>query len=94
MNSRPYSILAEPIRFQLSYGEEDSDGFDIQVPPTAEAPFVLAVRVENGRVIMEIGNITRGEMPQTGGRGIWGFAIVGVVLVVGGGLVMQSRRGA
>ncbi|WP_367317348.1 LPXTG cell wall anchor domain-containing protein [Corynebacterium propinquum] len=33
-------------------------------------------------------------MPQTGGRGIWGFAIVGVVLVVGGGLVMQSRRGA
>lgn len=37
---------------------------------------------------MEIGNITRGETAQTGGHGIWVFAIVGVVLVIGGGLVM------
>lgn len=71
-NSRPYSLLPAPVRFQLSYGEENSDGFDIHVPPTAEAPFVLAAKVENGRAIMEIGNITRGEMPQTGGHGILG----------------------
>lgn len=93
-NSRPYSLLPAPIRFQLSYGEENSDGFDIHVPPTTEAPFVLAAKVENGRAIMEIGNVTRGEMPQTGGHGIWVFAIVGVVLVIGGGLVMQRRREA
>ncbi|MDK4296851.1 LPXTG cell wall anchor domain-containing protein [Corynebacterium pseudodiphtheriticum] len=93
-NSRPYSLLPAPVRFRLSYGEENSDGFDIHVPPTAEAPFVLAAKVENGRAIMEIGNITRGEMPQTGGHGIWVFVIVGVVLVIGGGLAMQRRREA
>ena len=55
---------------------------------------MLAAKVENGRAIMEIGNITRGEMPQTGGHGIWVFVIVGVVLVIGGGLAMQRRREA
>ncbi|MFW8567918.1 hypothetical protein [Corynebacterium propinquum] len=88
MNSRPYSLLPAPIRFRLSYGEENSDGCDIHVPPTAEAAFVLTAKLENRRAIMEIGNITRGETAQTGGHGIWVFAIVGVVLVIGGGLVM------
>lgn len=83
-----------PIRFEFTYGEGSKDGFGINIPSSAEAPFVLSARVEDGRAIMDIGNITRGEMPLTGGHGVWGFAVAGLLLSAGGGCAAQRRRQA
>ncbi|MDK4229041.1 LPXTG cell wall anchor domain-containing protein [Corynebacterium pseudodiphtheriticum] len=60
----------------------------------AEAPFARSALVEDGRAIMDIGNITRGEMPLTGGRGVWGFAVVGLLLLTVGVFAAQRRRQA
>lgn len=87
-----YSLLPGPIRFELTYGEGSNDGFGISVPSSAEAPFVLSARVEDGRAIMDIGNITRGEMPLTGGHGVWGFVFAGLLLLAVGGFAAQRRR--
>ncbi|UQV55629.1 LPXTG cell wall anchor domain-containing protein [Corynebacterium pseudodiphtheriticum] len=89
-----YSLLPGPIRFELTYGEGSNDGFGINVPSSAEAPFVLSARVEDGRAIMDIGNITRGEMPLTGGHGVWGFMVAGLLLLAVGGFAAQRRRQA
>lgn len=89
-----YSLLPGPIRFELTYGEGSNDGFGINVPSSAEAPFVLSARVEDGRAIMDIGNITRGEMPLTGGHGVWGFVFAGLLLLAVGGYAAQRRRQA
>lgn len=91
-DAQGYSLLPGPIRFELTYGEGNNDGFGINVPSSAEAPFVLSARVEDGRAIMDIGNITRGEMPLTGGRGIWGFVVAGLLLLAVGGFAAQRRR--
>lgn len=93
-DTQGYSLLPGPIRFELTYGEGNNDGFGINVPSSAEAPFVLSARVEDGRAIMDIGNITRGEMPLTGGRGIWGFVVAGMLLLAGGVFAAQRRRQA
>lgn len=93
-NTQGYSLLPGPIRFELTYGEGNNDGFGINVPSSAEAPFVLSARVEDGRAIMDIGNITRGEMPLTGGRGVWGFVVAGLLLLAVGGFAAQRRRQA
>ena len=77
-------MLPGPIRFELSFGEGSNGGFDINVPSLAEVSFALSALVEDGRAIMDIGNITRGEMPLTGGRGVWGFAVVGLLLLTVG----------
>lgn len=89
-----YSLLPGPIRFELTYREGNSEGFGIKVPSSAEAPFVLSARVEDGRAIMDIGNITRGEMPLTGGHGVWGFVFAGLLLLAVGGFAAQRRRQA
>lgn len=93
-NAQGCSLLPGPIRFELTYGEGNNDGFGINVPSSVEAPFVLSARVEDGRAIMDIGNITRGEMPLPGGRGIWGFVVAGLLLLVVGGVATQRRRQA
>ena len=93
-DAQGYSLLPGPIRFELSYGEGSNGGFDSNVPSLAEAPFVLSALVEDGRAIMDIGNITRGEMPLTGGRGVWGFAVVGLLLLTVGVFATQRRRQA
>lgn len=93
-DAQGYSLLPGPIRFELSYGEGSNGGFDSNVPSLAEAPFVLSALVEDGRAIMDIGNITRGEMPLTGGRGVWGFAVVGLLLLTVGVFAAQRRRQA
>lgn len=91
-DAQGYSLLPGPIRFELTYGEGSNDGFGINVPSSAEAPFVLSARVEDGRAIMDIGNITRGEMPLTGGHGVWGFVFAGLLLLAVGGFAAQRRR--
>ena len=91
-DAQGYSLLPGPIRFELTYGEGSNDGFGINVPSSAEAPFVLSARVEDGRAIMDIGNITRGEMPLTGGHGVWGFVFAGLLLLAVGGYAAQRRR--
>lgn len=91
-DAQAYSLLPGPIRFELTYGEGSNDGFGINVPSSAEAPFVLSARVEDGRAIMDIGNITRGEMPLTGGHGVWGFVFAGLLLLAVGGFAAQRRR--
>lgn len=91
-DTQGYSLLPGPIRFELTYGEGSNDGFGINVPSSAEAPFVLSARVEDGRAIMDIGNITRGEMPLTGGHGVWGFVFAGLLLLAVGGFAAQRRR--
>ncbi|MDK8700203.1 LPXTG cell wall anchor domain-containing protein [Corynebacterium pseudodiphtheriticum] len=91
-DAQSYSLLPGPIRFELTYGEGSNDGFGINVPSSAEAPFVLSARVEDGRAIMDIGNITRGEMPLTGGHGVWGFVFAGLLLLAVGGYAAQRRR--
>ncbi|WP_448860468.1 LPXTG cell wall anchor domain-containing protein [Corynebacterium propinquum] len=93
-DAQGYSLLPGPIRFELTYREGNNEGFGIKVPSSAEAPFVLSARVEDGRAIMDIGNITRGEMPLTGGRGVWGFAVAGLLLLAVGGFAAQRRRQA
>ncbi|PZQ25097.1 MAG: hypothetical protein DI558_08550 [Corynebacterium propinquum] len=93
-DAQGYSLLPGPIRFELTYGEGSKDGFGINVPSSAEAPFVLSARVEDGRAIKDIGNITRGEMPLTGGHGVWGFVFVGLLLLAVGGFAAQRRRQA
>lgn len=93
-DAQGYSLLPGPIRFELTYGEGSNDGFGINVPSSAEAPFVLSARVEDGRAIMDIGNITRGEMPLTGGHGVWGFVFAGLLLLAVGGFAVQRRRQA
>lgn len=93
-DAQGYSLLPGPIRFELTYGEGSNDGFGINVPSSAEAPFVLSARVEDGRAIMDIGNITRGEMPLTGGHGVWGFMVAGLLLLAVGGFAAQRRRQA
>lgn len=93
-DAQGYSLLPGPIRFELTYGEGSNDGFGINVPSSAEAPFVLSARVEDGRAIMDIGNITRGEMPLTGGHGVWGFVFAGLLLLAVGGFAAQRRRQA
>ncbi|MEY8209943.1 prealbumin-like fold domain-containing protein [Corynebacterium sp. MNWGS58] len=94
VDAQDYSLLPGPIRFELTYGEGSNNGFGINVPSSAEAPFVLSARVEDGRAIMDIGNITRGEMPLTGGRGVWGCVVAGLLLLAVGGLATQRRRQA
>lgn len=91
-DAQGYSLLPGPIRFELTYREGSNDGFGINVPSSAEAPFVLSARVEDGRAIMDIGNITRGEMPLTGGHGVWGFVFAGLLLLAVGGFAAQRRR--
>lgn len=91
-DAQGYSLLPGPIRFELTYGKGSNDGFGINDPSSAEAPFVLSARVEDGRAIMDIGNITRGEMPLTGGRGVWGFVVAGLLLLAVGGYAAQRRR--
>lgn len=93
-DAQGYSLLPGPIRFELTYGEGSNDGFGINVLSSAEAPFVLSARVEDARAIMDIGNITRGEMPLTGGRGIWVFVVAGLLLLAVGGVATQRRRQA
>lgn len=93
-DAQSYSLLPGPIRFELTYGEGSNDGFGINVPSSAEAPFVLSARVEDGRAIMDIGNITRGEMPLTGGHGVWGFLFAGLLLLAVGGFAAQRPRQA
>lgn len=93
-DAQGYSLLPGPIRFELTYREGSNDGFGINVPSSAEAPFVLSARVEDGRAIMDIGNITRGEMPLTGGHGVWGFVFAGLLLLAVGGFAAQRRRQA
>ena len=93
-DAQGYSLLPGPIRFELTYGEGSNDGFGINVPSSAEAYFVLSARVEDGRAIMDIGNITRGEMPLTGGHGVWGFVFAGLLLLAVGGFAAQRRRQA
>lgn len=93
-DTQGYSLLPGPIRFELTYREGSNDGFGINVPSSAEAPFVLSAQVEDGRAIMDIGNITRGEMPLTGGRGVWEFVVAGLLLLAVGGFAAQRRRQA
>ena len=93
-DAQGYSLFLGPIRFELTYGEGSNDGFGINVPSSAEASFVLSARVEDGRAIMDIGNITRGEMPLTGGDGVWGFVFAGLLLLAVGGFAAQRRRQA
>lgn len=94
VDAQDYSLLPGPIRFELTYGEGSNNGFGINVPSLAEAPFARSALVEDGRAIMDIGNITRGEMPLTGGRGVWGFAVVGLLLLTVGVFAAQRRRQA
>lgn len=93
-DAQGYSLLLGPIRLELIYGEGSNDGFGINVPSSAEAPFVLSARVEDGRAIMDIGNITRGEMPLTGGHGVWGFVFAGLLLLAVVVFAAQRRRQA
>lgn len=94
VDAQSYSLLAGPIRFELTYREGSNDSFGINVSSSAEAPFVLSARVEDGRAIMDIGNITRGEMLLTGGRGVWVFVVAGLLLLAVGGFAAQRRRQA
>lgn len=93
-DAQGYSLLPGPIRFELTYREGNNDGFGINVPSSAEAPFVLSAQVEDGRAIMDIGNITRGAMPLTGGHGVWGFVFAGLLLLAVGVFAAQRRRQA
>ncbi|MDK8760150.1 LPXTG cell wall anchor domain-containing protein [Corynebacterium pseudodiphtheriticum] len=55
---------------------------------------MLNARADDGRAIMDIGNIVRGEMLLTGGHGVWGFVFAGLLLLAVGGCAAQRRRQA
>lgn len=55
---------------------------------------MLSAQIEDGRAIMDIGNIVRGEMLLTGGHGVWGFVFAGLLLLAVGVFAAQRHRQA
>ncbi|MDK8666609.1 SpaA isopeptide-forming pilin-related protein [Corynebacterium propinquum] len=90
-----YSLLPQPVYFELAQNERGTY-------LSAAAPFIVNTRIDQeqdaqGRpvyvAVMELANVLKGDLPLTGGRGIWGFTLVGLILLAMGAYFVQRRTG-
>ncbi|MDK4303942.1 SpaA isopeptide-forming pilin-related protein [Corynebacterium propinquum] len=89
-----YSLLPQPVYFELAQNERGTY-------LSAAAPFIVNTRIDQeqdaqGRpvytAVMELANVLKGDLPLTGGRGIWGFALAGIIILAMGAYFVQRRR--
>lgn len=89
-----YSLLPQPVYFELAQNERGTY-------LSAAAPFIVNTRIDQeqdaqGRpvyvAVMELANVLKGDLPLTGGRGIWGFALAGLIILAMGAYFVQRQR--
>lgn len=89
-----YSLLPQPVYFELAQNERGTY-------LSAAAPFIVNTRIDQeqdaqGRpvyvAVMELANVLKGDLPLTGGRGIWGFALAGFIILAMGAYFVQRQR--
>ena len=86
-----YSLLAQPVKVRLAWQGKQAhltvpnraDEIIARVAPTEETPA--------GQVLLRIADVSTGELPRTGSVGIWGYCVLGII-VVGAGAWLLYRR--
>lgn len=90
-----YSLLAAPVKFATSWGADGSAVIEIQQGAGLAAVGNKCDSDSQGCTkelgIIQIADVTTGELPKTGGLGIPVWAMLGAALVLGGSLAMRRR---
>ena len=94
-----YNVLSAPVKVTISVSEADkkvtysatTDGVDATVT-NAQVDLTAAQNANQPVVTATINNNSGTELPSTGGIGTTIFYIVGVILVLGAGILLVTRR--
>lgn len=82
-----YQLLLEPLRFNVV----EKDGSLVVEPVQAQQTGLVKIMLKGDAYLFVVGNIRQGELPKTGGIGVWTQAAVSL-LIIGGGILLARRR--
>lgn len=95
-----YSLLPEPILFRIVTDSEGNQNVQFHDPRTKlalkDSSPLINVFDKNGAksstaVFLQVADVRTGELPKTGGFGVWLWALLGLLVVGAGGIVARRR---
>lgn len=82
-----YQLLAQPVQLKLDF----KDGRWVGEVVDGAGLVFMDSKARNNEIWINVADIRTGELPKTGGFGVWLWALLGLLVVAAGGIIARRR---